>query len=270
MSLWRSFAWLIICVVLFGTMPVLAQTNPTVAACGLPAGGVIRQSVTYTMTADCELTSTLRIANKDPAITVSINGGGHTITGGNHDFIRGSSTVLNLTDVTIDGENIDHGAGGIYVQSGTLNAKQVTFARGNGRSMMSSSNASLTNVLLVGNVFNAPALGGNGSAVHAGPTTIHNWNNVVARNNFGSGGAISLGSGATLTTTGCLTLSGNVPYDVYAPTGTTWTDNSTGSCTGAIGNGDSAEIPAPALMACGFPAAGNQDFSSVYTLSADC
>ena len=60
--------------------------------------------------------------------------------------------------------------------------------------------------------------------------------NVVVRNNFGSGGAIVLRAGSALTTTGCLTLSGNMPYNVFDPFNR-WTDESTGPCRGAIGNG---------------------------------
>ncbi|MDD9955752.1 MAG: hypothetical protein OXP68_05980 [Anaerolineaceae bacterium] len=92
--------------------------------------------------------------------------------------------------------------------------------------------------------------------------------NVVVHNNFGSGGAIVLREGSALTTTGCLTLSGNMPYNVFDPFNE-WTDESTGTCSGAIGNGHAVPQP-PSLMTCGFPGPGNLDVSATYQLYADC
>ena len=274
MSPLRSFAWLIVCAIFFGTSPALAQTLPPVAACGLPAEAEgensIKASVTYTLTADCEQTGEIAIANApagDPKFEVTINGGGHMITGGAFVFFEGRFSILNLNNVTIDGGDIERTE---VISVGTLNVTDVTFTRASSGSMLASGQVNLNNVLLAYNFSTTNNLGGNGTAVHAGPNTTHAWNNVVLRNNIGNGGAISLLAGATLTTTGCLTLSGNAPYDVYAPAGTTWTDSSTGPCSGTIGNGDSSAIPAPALMACGFPEAGNLDVSATYTLSADC
>lgn len=247
------------------TVPALAQTNPTVAACGLPTEGTIWATVTYTLTADCVQTGLISIVNATPPKVVTINGGGYTITGGSSDFIRGSGT-LNLNDLTLDGQNVER-IQPIHVD--TLNLNRVTVTRFNSGPALSTSTGSLNNVLLSWNSSGTLSLGGNGTAVHAGPTTSHTWNNVVMHNNLGRGGAISLRAGASLTTNGCLTLSGNAPYDVYAPDGTTWTDNSTGACSGTIGNGGQAPST-PSLMACGFPAAGNLDTSATYRLKADC
>ena len=249
---------------------IFAQTNPPVAACGLPAQGVIWASVTYTLTADCAQTGRITIYSPpdgDPRISLTINGGGHTISGGAFTLILGADAILNLNDVTIDGAQVSTAN---VISIGTVNANRVTFTRGSNGPLLNPTMSNLTDVLFAWNISSHFALGGSGSAVHAGINTTHNWNNVVMRNNIGNGGAISLLTGATLTTTGCLTLSGNAPYDVYAPDGTTWTDNSTGPCSGTIGNGDSADIPAPALMDCGFPAAGNLDVSATYTLTGDC
>ncbi|MDE2748587.1 MAG: LysM peptidoglycan-binding domain-containing protein [Chloroflexota bacterium] len=244
----------------------LAQSNPTVTACGLPAQGTIVSSVTYTMNDDCALTGTLQ-ANLASA-TVTINGGGHTITGGAFILFQGSNMALNLNSVTIDGGRQTR-TETILVHA--LNANNVTFINSrSGPAVNVHSVANLTNVLLTRNLSSNYALGGNGSAVHAAAGTTHVWTNVVLRNNFGNGGAMGLRSGATLTTNGCLTLSGNVPFDVYAPAGTTWTDNSTGPCSGTIGNGDAAVISPPSLMACGLPGPGILDASATYTLRSDC
>ncbi len=253
----------------FAINPALAQTNPPVAACGLPAQGVIVLSATYTLSADCAQTGRITIASADPQITVTINGGGHTITGSDSNLhvIFGPGAILNLNDVTFDGENINRF---VLVNADIVNANRVTFTRALGPSALLANPSVLNNVLFSWNVSSGNSLGGNGSAMFVGLNSSHTLTNVVFRNNTFGGGATSLLSGSTVTTNGCLTLSGNAPYDVYAPDGTTWTDNSTGPCSGTIGNGDQAVILSPQLMACGFPAAGNFDVSATYRLTADC
>ncbi len=244
--------------------PSFTQSNPTVAACGLPAQGTIVSTVTYTLTADCQLTGSIVATG---AISVTVNGGGHTISGGAFILLQGSGNTLNLNNLTIDGARQTRTE---TVTANTVSATNVSFINSRGGPAIAAlSRTRLENVLLAGNSSSNYALGGNGSAVHAGVNTSHVWNNVVLRRNFGNGGAISLKTGATLTTTGCLTLSGNIPYDVYDPSGN-WTDSSTGPCSGTIGNGHQAAIAPPSLMACGLPAAGVLDVSATYPLYGDC
>ena len=265
MSSWRAVIWLLL-YLFSASAPTLAQTN---AACGLPAEGSIREA-TYTLTADCAQTGKLTIANRIPAQTVTINGGGHTIRmdGDETAIIWGPGAILNLNNVTIDSNNKSHISGAI--RAGTITANNVSFINNNGGVAFRSEQATLTNVYFAWNRSSGFSLGGNGSAIQVNAIDSLTLTNAVFRNNIGNGGAIAMLAGATLTTNGCLTLSGNVPYDVYAPDGTTWTNTSTGACTGTIGNGDQAVIPAPALMTCGFPASGNLDASATYTLTADC
>lgn len=244
--------------------PALAQSNPPVTACGLPAQGAIVSTVSYTLTANCQLTGSI-VATA--AISVTINGGGHTISGGAFILLQGSGNSLNLNNVTIDGARQTRTE---TITANALSATNATFINSRGGPAIAAlSSTRLENVLLAGNSSGHYALGGNGSAVHAGVNTSHVWNNVVMRRNFGNGGAISLQTGATLTTTGCLTLSGNIPYDVYDPNNN-WTDSSTGPCSGTIGNGGQASVPSPALMACGLPAPGVLDQSATYQLRGDC
>ena len=254
----------------------IVRANPAVAACGLLAGGVINQTVTYTLTSDCVQTGEIVIANAVPDLEVTINGGGHRITGGgdSEDGLFRGSGILTLNNVTIDGE----GKSRYYlVFSDVVNANNVTFARAYAGAALQAGEANLNNVLFVNNYSPYYALRGNGSALHAGRGAAHTLNNAVFRNNYGNGGAAVASIEATVTTTGCLTLSGNVPYDFYEVeypwldfAAGTWTDNSTGPCSGAIGNGDQAVIPPPAIMPCGLPAPGNLDVSATYSLTADC
>ncbi len=255
----------------FAIASALAQTNLPVTACGMPAGGVIFQTVTYTLSANCELTSQINIATApmgDPPIAVTINGGGYRISGGSFTFFLGPKAVLNLNDVTIYGGNIERTH---IVSAGSVNANRVTLTSGYRGPAISADQTNLNNVLFTSNYHGALSLlGRHSSALQARKNSSHTLTDVVFRNNERANGAVTLLSGSTLTTEGCLTLSGNVPYDIYDGFGGTWTDNSTGPCTGSIGNGHQAAIPAPQLMACGFPAAGNLDASATYRLSADC
>ncbi|MCY4248012.1 MAG: LysM domain-containing protein [Chloroflexi bacterium] len=256
-------------------MPALAQTptpppTPTVTACGLPTGGgEIRSSVTYTMTADCVLTGTIHIQNARPAHSVTINGGGHTITGGNFNFIESVEATLTLNDVTIDGENTSGRNHNHFIRARTVNATRVTFTGGNSPQMLWVTDSSLSNVLFHGNISNLQGISNVGSVMFMEPNSTHTWNNVVIRRNHGAGGAIHLRSGSTLTTTGCLTSYDNLPRGVYVESGATWTNSSTGRCSGAIGNGGQTAA-APSLLSCGFPAAGPLYTSATYTLQSNC
>ena len=267
-EIWRGVRLLPLFLLLLA-QATLAQGNPAVAACGFPAQGSIVLSATYTLSADCAQTGTIRIASADPGIILTINGGGHTITlpAGSLGMTAGMGSVVNLNNVTIDGAGANNTDG---LSLRTVNANQVSFIRGNGGIMLSGHNVSLTNVLFESNTWSVYLLGGNGSAMLVGTGLSTTLNNVVFRSNFGTGGAVLVRTGGSLTATGCLTLSGNVPNDIYVASGGTWTNNSTGPCSGAIGNGHQAAIPAPALMACGLPAPGNWDASATYTLRADC
>ncbi len=244
---------------------VFAQGNPAAAACGLPAEGIIKHSATYTLTANCSQTGLLTIGDFNPKISLTINGGGYTITRGPDSIIFGPNAILNLNNVTIDGASTSDPS---LIHAERVNASNVTFTRGRGIALFTSE-GNLNNVLFDGIVSGALSLGGNASALLISSGTNHSLTNVVFRNNLGGGGAVVLRSGSRVTTNGCLTLSGNAPYDVFVAAGATWTDNSSGLCSGTIGNGDQAE-PAPELMACGFPAGGNLDASATYTLTADC
>ncbi len=265
MNFKRCLFILLFCVLFAGAPAKGQDPNPPVAACGLPAQGTIWQSAVYTLTANCVLTGTLSIPTADPMVEVTINGAGHIISGGAFGLFFGSAGILNLNDVTINGGFV---ARTYVIHVGTLDANQATFTRAFGGPMLLARQVSLNNVLLAWNIADHYSLGGNGSALHLQGNSNWTLNNVVVHNNLGGGGAIGILPGASLTTNGCLTLSGNAPYDVYEGTGT-WTDNSTGLCSGAIGNGGQTVVP-PQIMPCGLPAFGNLDVSATYRLTANC
>ena len=96
---------------LLSSYPVAAQSNPDVTDCGLPAGGDIVQTVTYDLSADCELTTPLKVA---AAADMTINGQGHTITTSDeYDNTQGmiiakivtiSTPTVTLNQLTLDAQ----------------------------------------------------------------------------------------------------------------------------------------------------------------------
>ena len=254
-------------------LPIANSIQAQVAACGLPTSGTITSSVTYTLTADCEQTGQLSISGN---VTVTINGAGFTIAASsvmevnfvNSVFTLTPTSTLNLNQLTIDGAGygiptlIETGGGGFA-------ADRVSFRNSYGVNLNVSGAATLTNVLFEGNLSTAFHTTGNASGINVGffggAVTI---TNAVFRNNYDGGGAIVInasGSGS-VTTNGCLTFSGNIPYNVVG----SWTDNSTGLCSGAIGNGDPAAIAPPSILPCGLPGVGNLDRSASYRMRSDC
>lgn len=248
--------------------PTMAQlTNPPLTACGMPAGGNIRQSATWTLTADCTMTSQFIIS---PNVTLTINGAGHRIIG-NPDrrtaFQGPVDTVVNFNQITLDNNDVVRSA---FIYVTTLNANQVTFTNGNAGGVVNMEMGSLSNVLFVNNWSFAYGPGAHASGLFIAPNGSITLNNVVFRGNLLGTAPLHLRSGASATATGCLTFSGNAPWNVYTEAGTTWTDNSTGPCTGTIGNGGQAETTVPVVAPCGLPPGGILDDDATFTLTAEC
>ena len=253
---------MLLCVLFSVPAPVLSQVNPEPAACGLPVGGIIFSSVTYSLSADCIQTSILQV---NAGITLTINGAGHSISGGSYTLILGASTsTLNLNQLSFDGEDISRTS--MVGVAGSLSANSVTFRRGSsGVALNVVGAATLTNMLFDGNV-GAAFSPGNGVALNIVAGATVTMTDSVVRNNHYVGGAIAVHGDGSFTANGCLTFSGNLPYNVAG----NWTDNSTGACSGTVGNGGSAVIAPPALLSCGLPGKGNLDRSISYTLRSDC
>ena len=274
-SLLETVADALVTIYLIGASPALAQDNPALAqdipqtaACGLPAAGLLSQAVTYTLSADCEQTGLLEIA-ADAVVT--INGGGHTITAppGEVPAIAGlAGSTLNLNQLTVDGVDLSRSA--LVSTRGTFGATDVTFTRSKGGAALSAESGALLNlshVLFARNVNSGADAEGTGSALNVGSGATVTLDETVIRDNLFGGGAVVVGKGATsFTTLGCLTLVGNIPYNVVGE----WSSEHGDSCSGTIGNNAPATIPAPELMACGIPGPGILDQSESYTLSADC
>ena len=263
--------------------PALAQ-NPQPAACGLPTEGVVDlvTSVTYTLTQDCTQTGKLWFLSSQTIMgTVSVEGNGHTI---NATALTGISEVinifaplsLNMNNVTIDGGG-GPGSGALFL-GGPANITNVTIRN-------SLITAFATTYRVTGNLRNILIEGVRGvyySHEHRGSaldsTSGGNFTvtNMVIRdtNNEGSIGnaAVSVFPNeppGSITLNGCLTIERVFPRKFY---GDGITNNSSGPCSGTIGNGDPAvkSLPEPAPAACGLPAEGLLQRSAVFTLTGDC
>lgn len=291
-------------------------TNPPVAACGLPAEGTIVSTVEYTLTANCTQTRFLEIKTAEtPNITLTINGGGYTITNMtdccelnssyNSNFLlvddQGEMTVQNvdngrspnvkviINNVTFDGNNkrfrrprrlqpdnvvrLSATGAGILVD-GDLTMENVTFTRGNGIWVRAKGTATLKNVLFedswVPNFGFSSTIKGMLHVAKSGSVTL---NNAVFRDTARV--VIAIDKGGSLSTAGCLSFVRVWTHKahhsgVYGGFGT-WSDSSTGACTGGIGNGGQAVVAytLPTLP-CSLPSDGSIEGTVVYTLTQPC
>ncbi len=267
--------------VAFFAAPSSAQaqgTNPTAAACGLPASGNIYASVTYTLTDDCTQTGALILQVQDagqPGLTLTIDGAGHTIRLGAGTWLFAATNearnVIVLRNVTIDGQLNYHP---VNLQ-GSISAENVTFTKMSGTVIHGGAAPSLTltNVLFDSNFNASTGFGANGSTLNIPAGSSATVTNAVFRNNGEMN--IVMHSGGSLTTEGCLSFLGNFAYNVmhsgvWSGAGS-WTDNSTGECSGDIGNGDSASPPPVRYSPCGLPSSlALIDTGVTFTLRADC
>lgn len=254
---------------------VSAQSNPTPAACGLPTSGTITSSITYTLTADCTQTGQIVLAaasTVDPPVSLTISGNGYTIFGGTGSYrviwAPNARNIVNLNDVTLDGEHQTRS--GVVSIGGTLNAQRATLKRADSQAALQisgSGSATLNDVLFENNFRSIINLTGNGAAINMNTGTSAQLTDVVFRNNRMVN--LRVKGMALITTSGCLSFSGNLSFNAFVDSAATWTDNSTGRCSGTIGNGDAAVVQ-PTMLACGFPQSGFLDASRTYTLNADC
>ena len=275
---WRVFFVYLLAVLL--PNGVAQAQNPTVAACGLPAAGDISQTVTYTLVADCTQTGRVRVIS---GTTLTINGGGFTIDGS---ALRGSDSILETdcdgtataSDVTFLGDGADgkgavHAAGDVILSNVTIRESDRTGLTGN--PCTAGATFTLTNILIetvAGTYFHYEE---SGSAINANGDTDITVTNLVIRDHYGGNAAINVWSGASITINGCFSYDRIAPQVFHAgaaPRLGTITNNSSGACSGTIGNGDPAvvNVPAPQPAACGLPAQGYLQVSAHYSFTADC
>ena len=291
----RQLVLVSLLVLLFAFSSVPAQGQ----GCGQPTSGHVVVSTTYTLTADCTMTGTLTFGESAASkITITINGGGHTITGtstacgvnppGKLTIRVRPNVEFNLNNVTIKGGGVV-GSGAVTLDNSAHSAtfSNVTFHQTNcaalwlGNDHLTTPTAvthSLSNLLFTGvrGLYFTPAHG-NPSGIHTvGPVSL-NINNIALRAITSGNAAIGandtyIGGGTAtkgrITFSGCLTVDGVFPRVYYGDI----VDNSTGTCSGTIGNGGSSamQYPQAPVSACGLPLGGFIYGRQVYNLKSDC
>ena len=256
-------ACLIFALCFAGALHIQSQSNPPANACGLPLEGDLRQDTTYTLTANCQLTGSLQLQG---SVSITIEGKGYTITGRDqHEelFIVYDNATLTVKNATLDGTGVRRGQ--VIDALGTLTLTDVTMRNAfRSPAVRLPGTGTFTNVLFEDN--NALVYGGEktASAIHIHQVGTATVTNAVFRGNYGGGGAVVIhksgSDSGNLTTNGCLSFAGNVPYDIQnRAAASNWTQNHSGDCSGTIGNGHPANTSPPAMLSCGIPGKGNLD-----------
>lgn len=255
------------------------QTNPATADCGLPTEGTIWQTVTYTLTADCTQTGELDLRG---ASVVTIEGNEKTIDASaltkKASFIIGSGKELSIKNVTLIGGGVSSRAGirGSLHLSRPTTLTNVTIRDTYRSAIWAGGNHTytFTNILIenaegrYNSYERAPAVVDviNGAQV--------NISNIALRNIHGGSAAIGFGDkGKTITLSGCFSAERVMPQVFFDPDAYgVIIDKSSVPCSGAMGNGGSADRQAaePERARCGLPAGGHLEQSAFYTLTSDC
>ena len=192
------------------------------------------------------------------------------------------AATLTVSNVTFDGGGHN---GGVLSGGGDASVSNTTFRNSWGSAInrgacTGGANVTFTNILVEnvrGVYFNYED---SPTAIRAAESATFIVTNMVVRNHYGGNAAIDAWLGGSITINGCFSH-GRIHPQVFGLTHTsgregTIIDNSTGPCSGTIGNGDPAatNYPPPQPAACGLPSGGEDgehlSASAVYNLTADC
>ncbi len=296
----NALRWMMTTALLWLVVPVLAQTatptvmptatprpNPPAAACGLPVGGPIYQSATYTLTANCAQTSYLVVtgAFTGGATTLTIEGQGYTIDGS---LLTGSQGIILtrlggrvvIRNATLDGGSAP-GIGALDI-SGSASLADVTFRNSSHTAIRlagspgNPSSGDFTNTLIEDVIGTYYSVSIRPAGVEARGLVNATFNNLALRSVIGGNAAIGADRSANIahpeianvTITGCFTSERVFPQKFYGNV----TDNSSGLCSGAIGNNGvgARQFSPPTTANCGLPASGHLERNAVYNLRGDC
>ena len=141
-------------------------------------------------------------------------------------------------------------------ESGRANLSNVLFDRNTTRNTKWDVNAAALDL-------EQPAVAVVTNAVFRGNRT----GSAAVANRITSGSPSGSPTSGSLTFNGCLSFSGNYPYNTSG-TGTI-IDNSSGECSGTLGNGGQV-LPDPVAASCGLPTGGYLDHSATFTLRGNC
>lgn len=185
--------------------------TPRASSCGLPLEGVLVQSATYNLASDCQITGTLFIPK---ALTVTINGNGHTIHSAGGARILQSAGTLTVNNVTFTGAG-SSGPALLILQSNTV-FRHVAFRGNQGPLLMASQNVEFDRVIFESN--STSSTGGSAASalrhLLSGTATIRN---SIVRNNSGGVAAIYAGISSVHGESPSLTLADSVVFEGNTP-----------------------------------------------------
>ena len=199
---------------------------------------------------------------------------GNALTGSGGLMVVHSNASLSINDATLEGGG-NTGQGPIHA-AGNVSLSNVTVRDYTRTAITTPPSGTVT--LALSNVLIEGAVGSYNSHLQSGTVfDVSNHatvtvNNVVLRRLFGGNAAFNIRPGAdaqsSITLTGCLTAEAVYPQLSNGNV----INNTTGDCTGTIGNGAPAarQIPAPRASSCGLPLEGVLVQSATYNLVADC
>ena len=256
------------------TVAQAQNTNPTPDVCGLPKSGEIFTTVTYTLSSNCTQTGELRGDASLPAnAKIVIDGKGYTVdaTALNNSkpffyCVGGNANVqLEIKDLTIKGGGASS-SGALYFWRCNVKLTRVTLTDSFRQAIWAyadnpnySYTYELTNMLveMPNGAYRYNFLHSPGALAFSGNTTVE-IRDIVLRDMVGVAAAVvnshSYSGNTSITFSGCLSVE-----RVYAQfSHGAITNDSSGKCTGAIGNGGNADSPnpAPPVSDCGLPLQG--------------
>lgn len=192
---------------------------PELLACGIPGSGIINQSGSYTLSADCEGFGLWLLSD---GVSVSITGDGHRISSSNPgiSIITAASASLAMENLTLDGVRT--------VNFGSVTARDFALRNAPSQAFVNLGDASFERALFENNNNVEPRFS---ASVLFGWTEYRNsvasFSDSIFRNNRGGDAAlVNYRDGASISLGGCISFESNSPAD------TVWivADDSVGPC----------------------------------------
>lgn len=185
---------------------------PPLMACGLPAGGLVDEDVTWTLRSDCAGVGHFFIGE---GTRVRIVGNGHRITGDpriHAIFVVGARSTLDMDNLVLDTVRL-------FNQDGALTLTRSEFRNATSISLTNlGKSASFSNTLFEDNSSASFASLFYGSNTFSASVTT--FRDVVFRNNLGSDRMAVLYRNATLNLEGCIVVENNQMPEFEAVAGT--------------------------------------------------
>ncbi len=192
---------------------------PALLPCGIPGSGIIDQSGSYTLNADCEGFGLWLLSD---GVSISLTGDGHRISSSNPgiSIITAANASLSMDNLTLDGVRT--------VNFGSVTATDFALRNAPSQAFVNLGDASFARALFENNVNLEPRF--SASVLFAWTeyrNSVATFTDSIFRNNRGGDAAlVNYRDSASISLGGCISFESNSPTD------TVWivTDDSVGPC----------------------------------------